>query len=152
MSAVVINNGKVVSSNVRRILRQRFDNSNVADTPLVDACCPNCQPIIGDASVINPDTTTATCSITCDYSQNDQNIANLANLGTLGSLSGYSTALNLNPYSSLAGLSGLNGLGSFGGLNGLNSLGLNGLNPFLLDSLVNEPNTPTNEPIDSLLS
>ena len=139
MNTVIINNGRVVSSNIRRVLSGRYGHDAVATNPKVDVCCSNCQPIIGDANTQLEDSANAACSITCDFSQNDQNVANLANLGNLAGVSGYSTAFNFNPYSSLSGLAGLGGLGGFGGLSGLGGLNLAGLNgfgtnPFLFDS------------------
>ena len=128
-STIVINNGRVVSTNVRRILRNRLDDGTA---PQKDICCSGCQPIIGDANVINPGTNVA-CSITCDYSQNSQNVANLANLGNLG---GINTFNGLGAY----GYNGLTGLGGLGGTNplalgGFNSLGLGGFNSLGLGGL-----------------
>ena len=98
---VVIRNGQVISTSVNRIIKARFlkgaakpppeeeegedppPAEKEKDSPPQDVCCPNCQPIIGDANVINPGEETATCSITCDHSQNNQNAVNLAAVGNM---------------------------------------------------------------------
>ena len=146
MNTVIINNGRVVTSNVRRVLNGRYNEDKDDATAKIDVCCSNCQPIIGDANTQAEDTDNAACAITCDFSQNDQNVANLANLGSISGANGYSTAFNFNPYNSLggsAGFGGLNGLGGLVGLGGFNLAGLNrfGANSILFDSPTDEVNT-----------
>ena len=119
-NTVVVQNGQIVTTNIRRVLRNRFDNDASATNVPLDACCPNCQPIIGDANVIGAGTTTATCSITCDYNNNNQNSFNLNSFGNVGT---FNPGLNFNALSALSslgtGFNGLSGLGSIGGLGGL---------------------------------
>ena len=139
LTAVVINNGRAVTTTVNRVLRSRFRNT--AADPAVDVCCNGCQPIIGSANTQGEPAPEATCAITCDMSQNSQNAYNLANLGNLAGYNGYSTQLNLGGYGSLGALGGLGGLGGFG-LGGLGGL-TGGLNPFLFDDPVNSNETST---------
>ena len=136
LTAVVINNGRAVTTTVNRVLRSRFRNT--AAGPAVDVCCNACQPIIGSANTQGEPATTATCSITCDMSQSSQNAYNLANLGNLAGYNGYSTQFNLGGYGNLGALGGLGGLG-LGGLGGLSG----GINPFLFDNPVNSNETFT---------
>ena len=121
-------NGRVQSTNVRRILPSRINDG----TNTIDVCCSGCQPIMGDIAVQNDGAATVTCSITCDYSTNANSISNLGGLsgignlgGTgLGGLNGLGSLLTAGLGGSLGGLGG--GLGGLGGLGGFNT-GLGGL-------------------------